>query len=45
VIPNFPVLKEEFSRAMSRYMKLRMDHGPLGQVPRGRVFEGGRRKG
>jgi hypothetical protein len=41
VIPDFPVLKEAFSRAMSRYMKMRMDHGPLAQVPRGRVFEGG----
>jgi hypothetical protein len=27
---------------MSRCMKMRMERGPLGQVPRGRVFEGGR---
>src|SRR5690348_11770637 len=40
MIPDFPVLKEELNRAMSRYMKLRMARGPLGQVPRGRVFEG-----
>jgi hypothetical protein len=44
MIPNFPDLKDEFNRALSRFMQRRIDFhlGVVGSVPRGRVFEGKR---
>jgi hypothetical protein len=42
VIPDFPALKEQFNQALTRYMRGRLDQSVLGQIPRGRIFEGGR---
>ena len=44
MIPDFPVLKEELNRAITRFMRERFKfhQGPLSDVPQGRVFEGRR---
>jgi hypothetical protein len=44
MIPDFPVLKDELNRAITRFMRerFRVHQGPLSDVPQGRVFEGRR---
>jgi hypothetical protein len=44
MIPDFPVLKEELNRAITRFMRERFKfhQGPLSDVPQGHVFEGTR---
>jgi hypothetical protein len=44
MIPDFPVLKKELNRAITRFMRERFKfhQGPLSDVPQGRVFEGRR---
>jgi hypothetical protein len=44
MIPDFPVLKEDLNRAITRFMRERfkVHQGPLSDVPQGQVFEGRR---